>query len=107
MPAVRAFTKIGLTGGAIDGVATDTAERRFSARVFEKRVVPTVVKNPKSQKQRGDEKAEGSRCGDEVHGDKLYSQRLPQKDKSLSATPPGSAGILPANIRRRAQLVAN
>jgi hypothetical protein len=56
-------------------VATNTAERRFSARVFEKRIVPAIVKNPKTKKQPSDEKAENSRCGDEVHGDKLVRQR--------------------------------
>ena len=68
MPAVRAFAEIRPACRAVDGVATNTAEGGFSARVFEKRVIAAIVESPKAEEHTRDEKAESSRSGDEVHG---------------------------------------
>ena len=67
MTAVRALTEIWAPSGSVDRMATDTAERRFSARVFKKRIITAIVKSPKAKEQASDEEAENSSGGDEVH----------------------------------------
>ncbi len=67
VPAIRTLAKIGATGSAVNLMATNTAERGFSARVFEKLIVAAIVEEPETQKQRGHQKAKGGGCGDEVH----------------------------------------
>jgi hypothetical protein len=48
-------------------LATDTTEGGFFSGVLEKRVVPTVIKQPQAEKDYGNEQAECNGSEDEIH----------------------------------------
>ena len=90
--AFGAFTDIRTSGCPIEVLAADAAKRGFLASVLEESIVPTVIKQPQAEKNRGNNEAENDGGGNKIHPGKrcLGSSSRANGSSELKAilTPP-------------------
>lgn len=64
---LRALPKLGTASDRIEVLATNATEGGLPSGMLKQRVIPSVIKQPQAEKNRGNQQAKYNGGGDEIH----------------------------------------